>query len=236
MVQIANIITTVVASVAVVNASQQTKRATEAVGATEVKAAVENYASLLSNLAANVGNGGEAPSNVDLKAGLDTFMNMMSAVTQLQAPKPAANVTAFNPNWEGAIIGAAIAAQFGALSGALLGVYTDWTFKGFEAGLTNALGFDPIAMLTGAAPPPAAPPVTLGNGAGAPLASAPKSPATAPAPAAPKPAAPVAPAAAPVAPKPAAPPAAASPAPKMSGMSGMSGHAHGASVGAQDFE
>jgi hypothetical protein len=154
MVQIANIITTIVASVAVVNASQQTKRATEAVGASQVKEAVENYASLLSNLAANVGSGGETPSNDDLKAGLDTFMNMMTAVTKIQAPATAGNVTTFTPNWEGAIIGAAVAAQFGALSGALLGVYTDWTFKGFEAGLTNALGFDPIAMLTGAPPPP----------------------------------------------------------------------------------
>jgi len=177
----------------------------------------------------------------------------MASVNQFQAPK--ANATAFSPNWEGAIIGAGVAVPFAALSGALLGVYTDWTFKGFEAGVANALGFDPIAMLTGA-PPPAAAPVApappkpvLGNGSGVPLAApaAPKpaAPPAAASPVAPKPAAPPV-AASPVAPKPAAPPVAASPAPKpamggMAGMShgGMAGMSHGGMrpvVGEEDWE
>jgi hypothetical protein len=151
MVQIANIFTAIVASAAVANASQHAKRESNAVGATEVKAAVENYAELLSTLAANVGAGGASPSNAEIKAGLDTFMGMMQTFGQLQAPS---NSTGFNPNWEGAMIGAVIAAQFGALSGGLLGAYTDWSFKGFQTGLANALGFDPIAALTGAPPPP----------------------------------------------------------------------------------
>jgi hypothetical protein len=150
MVQIAKIFTAIVAGAAVTNASQHAKRGSGTAGAADVKVAVESYAELLSNLAANVGAGGAAPSNADLKAGLDTFMNMMATIGELQYP---GNATAFNPNWEGAIIGAAIAAQFGALSGALLGVYTDWTFKGFQTGLANALGFDPIAALTGSTPP-----------------------------------------------------------------------------------
>jgi hypothetical protein len=151
MVQIATALTAILACASVVNASQNTKQSSQKVGATEVKAAVESYANLLGGLAANIGTTGEVPSNADLRAGIDTFLNLMTSVRELQA-KPG-NATAFSPNWEGAAIGAVVASTFGGLAGALLGSYTDWTYKGFQTGLTQAIGFDPMAVMAGQSPP-----------------------------------------------------------------------------------
>jgi hypothetical protein len=151
MVRVANIFTAILAGATIANASQHAKQSSETVGAPEVKAAVESFATLLGGLAANIGAAGEAPSNADLKAGIDTFMNIMASVRELQE-KPG-NATAFTPNWEGAALGAAVASIFGGAAGAILGAYTDWTYKGFHNGLTQALGFDPIAVINGQTPP-----------------------------------------------------------------------------------
>jgi hypothetical protein len=69
------------------------------------------------------------------------------------------------PNWEGAIIGAGMAAQLGALIGAALGVFSSWTFVGFQKGLTDLFGFDPLAALaSGTLPIPGLDAGSLGKG------------------------------------------------------------------------
>jgi len=214
MVQIANIITVLAAGASVANASN-TRRAARA---SEVKSAVNGYVNLLQSMSDNIASG-QSLSNSDMKGALETYMGLMGTMKDmLQAPP---NATApFKPNWEGAMIGAGVASTFGALAGALLGVYTDWTFKGFNDGLTAALGFDPSTLL---------PPGGFGP-AGLPLpntgAPAPPPPKTAPAPAVPV--ATPAPKS-PVAPKsPAAPISSIAPVvPAAGSMPGMSGHSHG---------
>jgi len=141
MVQLANIITVLAAGASVASATNQRRAARAA----EVKSAVDDYVNLLQGMSDNIATGSSL-SNSDMKGALETYMGMMGTMKTLYQAAPNASAP-FKPNWEGAIIGAGIAAQFGALSGALLGVYTDWTFKGFNDGLTAALGFDPSTLV-----------------------------------------------------------------------------------------
>jgi hypothetical protein len=182
MVQLKNIVTILAAGSAVVSANTNERRTFHAAGQQEVRQAVESYAGLLSNLANNMQANGKAPTEAALKDGLDSFMGIMGAMKELQLPAEG-NATAWTPNWEGAAIGGLISAQFGLLAGALLGANTAWTFDGFQKGLTNALGFDPVAALMGTPPIPTAPEVPISTAPAA--AAAPAIPAR---PAAPMPA------------------------------------------------
>jgi len=236
MVQLANLVT-IAAAASVASASQHAKLGAKSAGSAQIKSAIESYANLLTNMADNIGAEGNAPADTDIKGGLDTWMGLMSSFNAIQK---ADNSTALTPNFEGAIIGAVVSGTLGALAGSLMGTYTDWTFKGFEGGLTNALGFDPIVAITGAPLPalnaqlagfPLPPLPGSPRPASSPKGSSPKGiPSgfpSAPAPVlgngsgVPLPKSPVPGVAAPTgAPK--------APTPPMPGMAGMGGHGHGA--------
>jgi hypothetical protein len=230
--QLTKLFTAVAASVAIVNALPT---ASQEANTAELSAEADAY---MSNIAA-----------ILYGSVTNTNVRLVTAPNATNSSAPAF------PNWEGAIIGAGMAAQLGALIGAALGVFSSWTFVGFQKGLTDLFGFDPLAALASGTLPipgldagkggkdglPPFPPSLGGLTAPTPAPPAPKGPAPTPPakdPAAPAPKAPAAtpPAKGPAAPAP--PKAPAAPAPKAPAAappkvapvspSPMGGHAHGA--------
>ena len=93
----------------------------------EVGQAAESYINGLFNLLAN-----------------DPNLRLQLAPNATKGP-----AAPFKPNVEGAIIGGAVVAQLGALIGALLGMFTTWSFSGFQKGLMDLASFNPGGALLG---------------------------------------------------------------------------------------
>jgi hypothetical protein len=147
MVQLSNILTVMVAGSSVVSASHNMRRSTKVSAQADAKAAAENFQNLLTIFANNIGSGDQMAAT-EMKVALQGYVGMLQTITKLSVAN-AVNTTAFVPNWEGAVIGGGLMSQVGLLTGALMGVTTSWTYKGFNDGLTGILGFDPMQALSG---------------------------------------------------------------------------------------
>lgn len=130
-----------------VTASHNTKRSTKASAKADALAAAENFQNLLTMFSNNIGSGDQLAAS-EMKVALQGYVGMLQTMTKLSVAN-AVNSTAFVPNWEGAVIGGGLMSQVGLLTGALMGVTTTWTYKGFNDGLTGILGFDPMQALSG---------------------------------------------------------------------------------------
>lgn len=139
MVKVYKFLAIFAAGSAVANTSSHSRRGQQSANAAQIKQAVNLYAELLTGLTENIGASGAFPGDADVQTALNTFVTMMDTVKQLQVPA-AGNSTSWAPNWEGALIGALVSSQFGALAGGLLGANTNWTFSGFQTGLSNFFG------------------------------------------------------------------------------------------------
>lgn len=150
MVQISNVLAIVMAGSSLVSASANTKRSTQESAKADAMAAAENFQNLLTIFSNNIGSGDQIAQS-EMKVALQGYVGMLQTITKLSATNAAnaANSTAFVPNWEGAVIGGGLMSQVGLITGALMGVTTTWTYKGFNDGLTGILGFDPMQALAG---------------------------------------------------------------------------------------
>jgi hypothetical protein len=147
MVQVSNILTVVVAGSSIATASQHMKRSTKASAQADARAAAENFQNVLTMFSNSIGSNDQVAAS-EMKVALQGYVGMMQTITKLSVAS-AGNATAFVPNWEGAVIGAGLMSQVGLLTGALMGVTTQWSYKGFNDGVTGILGFDPMQALSG---------------------------------------------------------------------------------------
>ncbi|TID26034.1 hypothetical protein E2P81_ATG03809 [Venturia nashicola] len=198
MVQLTNFLTIMVAASGLVEANNA-RQAASASAQAEAKDAIASFQNILTALSGSIGSeeqlGGE-----ELKTAFQGYMRMLQGVANINQQMPAnlvsaANATPFQPNWEGAAIGAVGLALPALIGGTLMGVTTQWSFSGLNRGIRDMTGFDIMEIVNSGALTGGGFPLTaLAGGAAGPS----------------KPASPHSPSA----PKPMSPPVVAAPAPQ----------------------
>ncbi|QDS73480.1 hypothetical protein FKW77_009124 [Venturia effusa] len=142
MVHLSKFLTVVVAGSSVASASNTVRRSAGASAQADAKDAVASLSSLLAVLSNSIGSDGQL-DGAELKTAFQGYVKTLQSVS---------NVTAeFSPNWEGAAMGGAAMAIQGLVTGALMGMTTQWTFAGLNSGIKAATGIDPMELLSSAA-------------------------------------------------------------------------------------
>lgn len=132
MVQFSNVFTIMLAGSSIASASYGVKNSASGKAAqADANAAVASFQNLISVLSNNIGSDDQLAA-YEIKSAFQGYMGMLQSVSNFQLPPSmpvAANATPFVPNWEGAAIGGAALGIQGLITGALVGVTTQWTFN-----------------------------------------------------------------------------------------------------------